>query len=339
MKPMAIDRTMIDAAALKAAVAKIQNRERPELDLIRMTKVAKRAQLRRRLGKELRPLFAGAKFDPGKIEKVLAKNEAELRDALTKEDAAAARRAAPLAEQQHKGIAETSRALEQLQFQPFLTTSIPLATPYLIYATPVGMLHDTHVEPWNNWAKFTYTSDRDTAYDSVVVNFYFAWQNRSDFLAVINCSTSLMPNGLIEVTADPGWLFPGSAWLELRAALTVFHGGSVINYQGTQQRQIGSVYTAAGWSGWGSPGTIESQDIFGSYPLSCADIPVDPGQFAIFEVACIADWWIDEGGSMTLDFDFDPAGYQVLCPALQIDLLTAPQGLSGALSVASNRAT
>ena len=64
----------------------------------------------------------------------------------------------------------------------------------------------------------------------------------------------------------------------------------------------------------------------GSFALSCSDIQVQPGQIVVFEVACRAEWWIDFGGSITLSFDFDPAGRQLMCPALQVDLLTAPQG-------------
>jgi hypothetical protein len=315
----------IDKAALKAAIDKIKDRKRPDLGLLRMAQQAQRAKLRQKLGKQLQPLFAGAAFDARKIDKALTQAHAGLNDVLKKERAAAAKRMAPIVKQRQKGLANTRKALDQIKFQPLVTTPIPITTPYLIYATPVGMLHDTHVEPWNNWAKFTYSSDRNTAYDSVVVNFYFAWQNNSDYLAVINCSTNLLMNGMIEATADPGWFFPGSAWLEMWARLTVFAGATTINYQGTQQRQMGTVYTEAGYSEIGSPGTIESTNIFGTYALSCADIHVDPGRIVVFEVACSADWWIDMGGSITLDFDFDPAGYQVMCPALQVDLLTAPQ--------------
>ena len=232
----------------------------------------------------------------------------------------------PIIKQQQQGIANTRKALEQIMFQPLVTTPIPISTPYLIYATPVGMLTDTHTEPFNNWAKFVYSSDQNTGDSRVVVNFYFAWQNNSDFLAVINCSTNLIANGLIEDTADPGWFFPGSAWLSLWAQLTVFLGATTINYQGTQQKQMGSVFTEAGYSEIGSPGTINSQDVVGTFALSCSDIQVQPGEIVVFEVACIAEWWIDEGGSITLAFDFDPAGRQLMCPALQVDLLTAPQG-------------
>ncbi len=316
----------IDKSQLKAVLDEIKERKRPDLHQLRMEQHSKRAKLRRNLGRQLQPLFAGAAFDVGKIDKVLASHQTGLRDALKKEEAAAAKRMAPIVKQRQKGIANTRAALEQIKFQPYVTTPIPITTPYLIYATPVGMLHDTHVEPWNNWAKFTYSSDRNTGYSTAVVNFYFAWQNRSDYLAVINCSTALLLNGIIEATAEPGWLFPGSAWLELRAMLTVFLGSTAINYQAGQQKQMGSVYTEADWAPLGAGGTIKAESIFGSYALSCNDIQVQSNQIVVFEVACSADWWIDEGGSIVLDFDFDPAGYRVMCPALQVDLLTQPQG-------------
>jgi hypothetical protein len=316
----------LDKKQLKAIVDQIKDRKRPELELIRMARRSKQAKLRRKLGKQLRSEFEGATFDARKIDKVLARNQAELSAALKKDAAASAKKMGPIIKRRQQGIANTRKALEQIKYQPLLTTPIPVTTPFLIYATPVGMLTDTHTEPFNNWAKFFYTSDEDTADSQVVVNFYFAWQNNSDFLAVINASTNLIANGLIEDTADPGWFFPGSAWISLWAQLTVFLGSTTINYQGTQLKQMGQVLTEAGYSEIASPGTINSQDIAGTFALSCADIQVQPGQIVVFEVACLAEWCIDEGGSITVEFNFDPAGQQLMCPALQVDLLTAPQG-------------
>jgi hypothetical protein len=326
LDPVKIGPVKIVGAELKAAIAQIQDRKQPELDLLQMVRRSKQAKLRRKLGKQVRSEFDGAEFDVRKIDKVLARNQAELGAVLKKADAAAAKRMAPIVRQQRQGIANTRKALELIKVQPHLTTTIPISTPFLIYATPVGMLSDTHTQPFNNWAKFFYTSDRNTGYDSVVVKFFFAWQNNSDFLAVINCSTNLIANGLIIDTAEPGWLFPGSAWIETWARLTVYLGSTTINYQGTQQKQMGQVYTEAGYSEIGSPGTINSDDIVGTFALSCSNIAVDPGRIVVFEVACSADWWVDEGGSITLDFNSNVAGRQLVCPALQVDLLTAPQG-------------
>src|SRR5690242_14792365 len=71
-------------------------------------------------------------------------------------------------------------------------------------------------------------------------------------------------------------------------------------------------------------GDLESRSISGEYHLSCSNIEVQPSQIVVFEVACFADYWIDEGGNIVLDFDFDPANYEIVCPALTIELLTAP---------------
>ena len=324
--PVKLDPVKIDRAELKAVFARIKDRRGPELELLEMTRQSKQAKLRRKLGKQLRSEFEGAAFDAGKIDKVLARNQAELGAVLKKADAAAAKRMAPIVRQQRQGIANTRKALELIRYQPHLTTTIPISTPFLIYATPVGMLSDTHTEPFNNFAKFFYTSDRNTAYSSVVVKFFFSWQNNSDFLAVINCSTDLIANGLIIDTAEPGWLFPGSAWIEMRARLTVYLGSTTINYQGSQQKQMGQAFTEAGYSLIGSPGTINSADIVGTFGLSCSNIAVDPGRIVVFEVACSAGWWIDMGGSITVDFNSAPAGRQLTCPSLQVELLTAPQG-------------
>jgi hypothetical protein len=316
----------INKAELKSLIAKIQDRKQPEIELLQMARHSQQAKLRRKLGKQLRSEFDGAAFDIKKIDKVLAGNQAELRAVLKKADAAKAKRFAPIVRQQREGIANTRKALEHIGHLPHLTTTIPISTPFLIYATPVGMLNEAHTQPFNNFARFFYTSDRNTGYDSVVVKFFFSWQNNSDFLAVINCKTDLIANGLLIDTAEPGWFFPGSAWIETWARLTVYMGSTTINYQGSQQKQMGQVYVEAGYSEFGAPGAINSTDIVGTFGLSCNNIAVDPGRIVVFEVACSADWWIDMGGSITLDFNSNVAGRQLLCPSLQVELLTAPQG-------------
>lgn len=315
----------IDKARLKAAVDAIKDRERLDVHQLRLAQQAKMAQVRRKLGREIRPLFAGARFDVGKLDKTLVRQQVEKRDALEKGNAKTAKAFARVARDRERGVANTERALRHIVGKPLLTTIIPITTPYLIYATPIGMLHDSHVEPWNNFAKFAYTSDRNTGYDTAVVKFFFAWQNPSDYLAVINCDTNLLINGVVQATAEQGWLTPGSAFVELRAKLTVYIGSTTINYQGSQQQQMASVYAEGGYALFGGSGDIKSENVFGAYNLSCSNIYVDGNQLVVFEVACRANWWID-GGSIVLAFDFDPARRWVACPVLNVELLTEPQG-------------
>jgi hypothetical protein len=317
----------IDKAQLKATVDAIKKRKRPELHQLRRVQSAKVAKLRRDLSKTLKPLFTAAGFDAAKIGKVLARHQAEMRAVVKKEKMDVAGQLAASAKIREHGLDNARRAAEQMASTPYLTTPIPIVTPYLIYATPVGMLHDSHIEPWNNWAKFTYSSNKDTAYGAVIVNFYFAWQNPSNYLAVINCDADLLVSGIIEAGAEQGWLLPGSSFLELWGRLTVFLGQTAISWQGSQVRQIATVSAEGGWAPIGGSGDLNATSIFGAYHLACSDIQVQGNQIVVFEVACSADWWIDEGGDITLDFDFDPGAYKVACPALHIDLLTPPQGL------------
>ena len=319
--------TTVDASQLKAAVDAIKERKLPEVHQLRLTQQAKIAKLRRKLGHEVQPLFAGAGFDIGKIDNVLAHHRAEVRNILKKESEDATKRSGAIVRSRQLGIANTRQALEHLRFKPYVTTPIPVDTPFLIYATPVGMLHDSHIEPWNNWAKFTYSENKKDSSNSVAVNFYYAWQNPSAYLAVINCNTELLLNGIIEASAEQGWLAPGTSLLNLWAKLTVFVGQTEINWQGIQQVQIGEVYAEGGWAPIGGAGDLQAESVYGAYHLSCNDIQVQGNQVVVFEVACSANWWIGEGGSIVLDFDFDPGAYRVACPVLNVDLLTEPQPL------------
>jgi hypothetical protein len=123
--------------------------------------------------------------------------------------------------------------------------------------------------------------------------------------------------------AEPGLLFPGSSWLNLWAELNVFLGATEIDWQGTQRAGIGNV-DAHGGHGFIRWGDVETTYISGGYHSSCSDIEIQPNQIVVFEVAFVANYGIDFGGNIILDFDFDPGNYEIPCPALTVDLLTPP---------------
>lgn len=309
----------IDTSRLNAAVDAVRARARPDTNRLRMAQRAKLAKVRRSLGKEMAPLFAGASFDAGKIDHVLARHQAEARSLQQKEQAEAAKHFDHTKARQ-LDLDNLRQALEHLALQPYVTTPIPVTTPYLISATPAGMLRDSHIEPWNNWAKFSYSSNQDTDYGTAAVNFYFAWQNESDYLAVLNCSANMLFNGYVEVEGDPGFLSGGRSGLDLMATLTVFVGAT----QRSGNVTVADISVAGGWFGAGE--AVNSGNIFATYQPSCLDIYVPANGIVVFELACNATWYIDGGGSITFEFGSDAAGYSVLCPTLQIDLLTQPWG-------------
>jgi hypothetical protein len=319
----------IDRARLQAAVRAIEKRRRPDINQIGLAQRSQIAKLRRDLGPRLEPVFADAGLDVKKINQILTQHQSDVRRALAKHKAETSKEVAALRNTLQQGIENKRKALEQIAGKPYLTTPIPILTPFFIYALPAGMLHDSHIEPSNNWAKLTYTDSRNVTYPPVKLSFYFAWQNPVNYVAVINCDTDLVVNGVCQARADPGFFLPGSAWLGLWAELNVYLGETEINWQAGQLSQIAGISAEGGWGPFGD-GDLESKNISDTYHLSCSDILVQGDQVVIFEVSCVASYWIDEGGDIVLDFDFDPANYQIMCPALNIDLLTPPGSVESA---------
>jgi hypothetical protein len=308
----------IDESKARAAIDAVKDRKRPALLQTGSQQRALRGKLRKKLGKQLKPLFTGAGLDLGKIDKALKGNQAELRRSLSQDKAATAKQFAALAKLRMAGLANTRAAIEHLAYNAYLTTPLTVATPYLIGARPAGFLTDDHVEPWNNWGKPALQLSQDTS-GSARVSFYFAWQNPTDYLAVINCSADLMANGHVANTADDGFFSGGSATVKLRTELNVFVGALEISWQPTQKSDIDTI------KAWGSsffdPGGIGDRDVSATSHLSCNSIEVQGDQIVVFEVAFVADYSIDDG---SIDIDFAGGDKSVLCPVLNIELLTPP---------------
>jgi hypothetical protein len=306
----------LDKARAKAAIDAIKDRKRPTLA---QPGVKARGKLRKKLGKELRPLFASAGLDLRKLDKALQGSHAELRKSLAHDRAATAKQYAQAAKLNLAGLANTRAALEHLAGTAYLTTPIPVATPFFIGARPAGFLTDSAIAPWNNWAKPALQISQDTDGSSARISFYFAWTNPIDFLAVINCSADLMANGHVKNTADDGIFTGGSATVKLRTELNVFVGQFEIAWQQSQKADIDTIHAEG--SGIFDVGAVGDQDIAASTHLSCDTIEVQGDQTVVFEVAFVADYSIDDG---SINVDFASGDRSVVCPALNIELLTPP---------------
>jgi hypothetical protein len=312
---------MIDESKAKAAIDAVKDRKRPVLLQTGFQQRALRGKLRTKLSKELKPLFTGAGLDLGKIDKVLKNNQSEVRRSLAKDKAATAKQFAALAKQRMAGLANTRAALEHLANTAYLTTPIPVATPFYIGARPVGFLTDDHIEPWNNWGKPALQYDHDGS-GSDRVSFYFAWQNPIDYLAVINCSADLMVNGHVKNLADDGIFTGGTATVKLRAELNVFVGQFEISWQAGQKSDIDTIHAEG--SGIFDVGALGDRDVVATSHLDCTSIEVDGDQIVVFEVAFVADYAIDDG---SIDIDFASGDRSVVCPVLNVELLTPPNSM------------
>jgi len=307
-----------DQAQVKAAIEAIKDRKRPAL--VRGPQSAQLQTLRRNLGQRLQPLFAEAGLDKEKFNKILEQHQHEVRAAVEKERAANAKELSLLNENLRRGLANQARALEHIAFKPFITTLIPIPQASFIFAQPVGMLTDSNTAPGMNFAKVSYTQKNDSIQTTVFVRFYFFWQNQTDFLAVINVDSDLAAVGVAQGSAYPGFFVPGTCDLNLDATLTVYLGDTEISYQSTETAVIDSIHVTGGYDIFLPDGGFQSDDISGSFHLSCTNIEVEANQTVVFQVEFEATYTISDGGSVVLDFDFEDNS--IVCPGVTVELLT-----------------
>jgi hypothetical protein len=307
---------VLDKAQAKAAIDAVKDRKHPMLSAPR---VQARGKLRKQLGRELRPLFAGAGLDLGKLDKALRVNHAELKKSLARAEAENAKDYADAHKLRLTGLANSRAALEQLAGIPHLTTLIPVPTAFFIGARPAGFLEDASAAPFNNVAKPSLHVTQNTDGRSAKVSFYFAWQNPIDFLAVLNCSADVIVNGHVRNTAEDGIFSGGTARVKLRTELNVFVGPLTISFQQGQRATIDTISAEGG--GIFDVGAVGDRDVSASTHLSAANIQVEGSRIVVFEVAFVADYSIDDG---SVDIDFASGNRSVVCPALNIELLTPP---------------
>ena len=106
----------------------------------------------------------------------------------------------------------------------------------------------------------------------------------------------------------------GSADLQLKARLSVFLGET--------ERDVSVPVSYVSAYAHFLDDEEERKNILDVYHLAQAFVLVQPEQIVVFEVAFDALYDIDSG---FIDFDFSSdIFYRIMCPALQIDLLTAP---------------
>jgi hypothetical protein len=308
----------IDETRLRAAVQAIKERKPPDTSQVRLSQHPEIAKLRRNLGKKLEPVFAKAGFDISKVNQLLAHHQTEVRRLLEKEKAKTSKEFAEINRSIRQGIENKRKAIQQIASKPYLVTPIPVLTPFFIYALPAGMLNDSHTEPSNNWARISYTDSVNTN-STAKLSFYFAWQNPSNYLAVINCNADLVSSGFCLVDANPGFFSGGSASLNLWAELNVYLGETAITWQTGQRSQIASL-SADGGNVFSGIGPVVSEAISNVSHLSCTEIEVQGDQLVVFEVGLFANISIDDG-NIAMSFD---TPNEILCPALNIELLTAP---------------
>jgi hypothetical protein len=193
------------------------------------------------------------------------------------------------------------------------------------------MLTDSRTIPGNNVAKIKFETHDDTGGDNPFVSlyFFFFWKNESQFVQVIHANADLVLTGWCGVRAETSFWGGSQCSMNLKARLRVFVEGQEISSDSHQTTPIGDPISATGGSDIFGDADPESENIFDTVNVSCSRIFVDSDQLVLFEVGMIASYSIDNGSAGLAFCDvvggdlplFD--GF-VICPGLNIELLTAP---------------
>jgi hypothetical protein len=229
------------------------------------------------------------------------------------------------------GAENRRKALELVASLGQAYTTTRLSTPFLIWALrdwfdATNILMDTHIEPGNNWAKIysEYKREWDDGFwhqDELI--FYFFWQNDTGQDAVVNVSSYLLLNGRCEVNAYAGWYWGGESTLHLDAQLSLLEWWNQPPTEPLWQRdQRQNVMTLSASSGWReiSPGETKSKLVCDPYYLHYDLFWVPRGGAAVFEVSLNLGYSEVYQGRVMVDFNYDD--YQVVCPYLDLEVLT-----------------
>ena len=201
--------TKIDIAELKTALA-ARHRSRGYPNFLR-TGPAERAQRlanQRAIGKSLERFFIKTGLNVSELNEMIAKDQAKLRRVIEKERADAAGDFAAARNAYRHGIVSRRLALEHLTtvaVNPSTPFFIGLDTPFLILQEPqlnLDQFIDSHIEPMNSSVRINIKAF--FAFDSTSFNFYFIWENESDFFAVVDVTSFLVVNGACDVFAATG---------------------------------------------------------------------------------------------------------------------------------------
>jgi hypothetical protein len=246
------------------------------------------------------------------------------------------------------GIDDRRKALQQLGTiaQPYTPILIALETPFLIWANrflphsnePLGtnILVDSHIEPLNNWAKILLNYQTDDAFFATDrLNFYFYWRNETGSDAVVNVASYLTLNGSCRVHASSsfwhGLLAPPRSDVSVDAELSVFEWWNdpptePLSEPGQLQNVTTLSVQGGMWSGDGKS-TLVSANCQVTYDI----FRIPSNDVAVFEVGLSLKYGMAEG-DVNVDFSFE--NNLVLCPYLQLEVLTVPRNVasSGLLS-------
>lgn len=296
------------------------------------------AKTRRAAGKMLQPVLAKAGLDFDKLNKLLAQDTSDHRALFEQQRNEAAKHYAASELAYREGVARMQQA-QALLALPFTSSFITLEKPVLILQQPkfeINNFIDNHVEPFNSSIQYKVATNSGS--DNTWFNFYFIWQNPSDYTTVINVSSQFVFNGACGIAAAAG-IFSGDttdAWI--KASLSPVRwsgwGNDPATGHSLDQTYIQGMNTEAfkevmhlhahGGHIFGDPAYASRMFANEAVPLSFNLIPVPAQAVIMIQMMLNFSYGFDDGGNISDDvtFDFAGDGRLIRCPAVQLEVLT-----------------
>jgi hypothetical protein len=296
---------------------------------------------RRGVEAHLRSFFTKAGLDVVKLDQMLGQIQRDEREAFARLAAEAATHSARDQQALRHAIAERRRAIELLNTVSIIPPAGPrrivLDRPFLIWQTPrlEESLVDSKIESLHSSVKVRINTN--TGSDFTQFNFYFFWENNSDFFAVVNVDTSLILNGFCEIEAVNGIFSGDKCFLELTGQLSLLELWDQTSGQPAQpmfensQRKTAASLDASGGGIFSSADIKSQMFINDAVDLSYSIFAVPGNSLAVFEVSLVVSFAFTDGGGdiadlIFVDFADDGANRSIICPSVNLELLTAPPG-------------
>jgi hypothetical protein len=313
-----VHQAALTEAELKNVLTGVQHVRRQYADAgpVRGSRVkADRSAMQKLFGQTLAQ--AGLSAEP--FEKLRVQTQSELRRAADKLQVEAMARAAYLTPDMQRNIESKRMLLEQLPAAP-TTTRVTLDKPFLIWQTLGLFVEDTHVEPFNSFARFKLDSTESNGYEEL--NFYYVFVNPSDRFSLMNVHAFFALKGFCRAGANGGF-WPGDRYasLSINVRLNMLEWWNQPPTQPpfqTDQQQLAATLTATAYD-FGDPGDIEVLDVFRGFDLSYSQFIIPPLATAVFEPTVAVSYGMSDG---LVNIDFASEDFQVLCPFVSVDILT-----------------
>jgi len=294
-----------------------------------------RHHYQREIAKIFGSFFTKAGLDVRKLDEILVQERDEIRRNFREEVANAAKHF-PSAQAIFRHDIEARRKGLAILAQPYLSNFLTLDMPSEISEFPAATSRvvETHFESFNNWIRFKVAENGGT--DRRSFFFSFPWTNNSDYFAVINILCFLLLNGNCVVDAKGGFLTPDSANLYLGTRLDVIResgwGSDPLTGDGTSavpddNQQFDALHVSGDIGPLGGNERTKSEVFQFKEIDHTFDFVVVPGRAQItVRIALDLRWDISSNDiSNLVSAQFADDNLSVLCPFVQLELLTAPQ--------------